>query len=153
MKLTVETLGKYLKTILIIAFILYIPCIIITPYLLKHNISITYSSIIIYPNGVLFSLIVINFIKLFTYLEKENPFTKEVTQILINTSIISFIISLVILIDLLLMIFIFKNTYINYVMFLFFLFILFFGVGIALYILSILFKRAKEYKEENELTI
>ena len=57
------------------------------------------------------------------------------------------------IIDLILMIFLVHNTYINYIIVLLFLFILFFGVGIALFILSLLFKRATDYKEENDLTI
>ena len=57
------------------------------------------------------------------------------------------------IIDLLFMIFIVHNTYINYIIVLLFLFILFLGVGIALFILSLLFRKATDYKLENDLTI
>ncbi len=57
------------------------------------------------------------------------------------------------LIDLLFMIFIIKNTYVNYVIVLIFLLILFLGVSIALFILAELIKQATLFKEENDSTI
>ena len=74
-------------------------------------------------------------------------------NILKKTGFLSFIMSGLWIIDLLIMIFIIKNTYINYIIVLLFLFILFFGVGIALWTLSLLFLQATKYKEENDLTI
>ena len=65
----------------------------------------------------------------------------------------SFIMSALWLLDLLLMILVIHNTYINYILVLLFLMILFFGVGIALWTLSLLLHQATEYKEENDLTI
>ena len=56
-------------------------------------------------------------------------------------------------IDLLFMIFIIGNTYVNYIIVLIFLTVLFLGVSIALYILSELFSQATNYKQENDLTI
>ena len=61
--------------------------------------------------------------------------------------------SLLWLIDLFFMIFVIGNKYINYIIVLIFLAVLFFGVSIALYILSELFRQATDYKEENDLTI
>ena len=146
-------LGKFLKILLIIMTIIFIPLVIATPYLLAHNKSILYTSIIVYPNGILILGIIYHFIKLFKSLEYNKPFTMENVKILKNTSIISLLISIIWLLDLLFMIFVVGNTYINYIIVLSFLTLLFFGVFISLYILSELFKQATNYKEENDLTI
>lgn len=146
-------LGKILKTILMIVFIVGIPLVFISPLFLNNTSKTIYSMFIIYPNGILMILIVYEFIKLFKSLEDNNPFTFSNTKILRETSLISLIMSIFWIIDLLFMIFIMNNTYINYIIVLLFLFILFFGVSIALYILSELIKQATIYKEENDLTI
>ena len=98
-------------------------------------------------------LIANNFIKLFDSLKMDNPFTNSNVKILKNTAICSVIGSIFWLIDLLYEIILAKSTEIIFIVTLGFLCILFFGVSIALYILSELFKKATEYKEENELTI
>ena len=146
-------LGKILKVFLIIGFIISIPLIILSPFLLNHTSKSIYSMIIIYPNGIILLLIILEFIKLFTSLEKEEPFTFINVKILKRCSIFSFIISLLWLIDLFFMIFIIKNTYINYMIVLSFLTLLFLGVSIALLILAELLNQATIYKEENDLTI
>lgn len=146
-------LGKILKVILIISLILVVPLIIISPLLLNHTRKIIYSMFIIYPNGTLMMLIVFEFIRLFKSLEENKPFTFKNVKILKETGLISLIMSILWIIDLLFMIFIINNSYINYIIVLLFLFILFFGVSIALYILSELIKQATIYKEENDLTI
>ena len=146
-------LGKILKILLIVGFIISIPTIIASPMLLHHTRNSTYSMIIIYPNGVLMLAMIYQFIKLFKSLEKNEPFTFENVDILQRTSIISLVMSILWLIDLLFMILIMKNTYINYVLVISFLSLLFFGVAIALYILKELMFQATKYKEENDLTI
>lgn len=146
-------LGGILKAILIIVLILGIPLVFISPLFLNNTSKIMYSMFIIYPNGILMLLIVYEFIKLFKSLEENNPFTFNNTKILKETSLISLIMSILWIVDLLFMIFIMNNTYINYIIVLLFLFILFFGVSVALYILSELIKQATIYKEENDLTI
>ena len=146
-------LGKILKIILIIGLILSIPTIIFSPFLLHHTRDNIYSMIIIYPNGILMLGIIYQFIKLFKSLEDNTPFIYENVKTLKKAGVISFVMSILWLIDLLVMIFIMNNTYINYIIVLLFLAILFFGVAIALYILSELFRQATEYKEENDLTI
>lgn len=148
-----KKLGKILKYILIVGFIISIPIIITMPFLLKNNISTINTIIIIYPNGILMLGIIYQFIKLFKSLEINNPFNYENVKILKNTGTISLIMSIFWIIDLIDMIFIIKNSYINYIIVLVFLAVLFFGVSIALYILSILFKQATDYKIENDLTI
>ena len=97
--------------------------------------------------------IIYQFIKLFKSLEKSEPFTYENVDILKRTSIMSLIMSIFWIVDLVFMILIMKNTYINYILVISFLSLLFFGVSIALYILKELMLQATKYKEENDLTI
>ncbi len=146
-------LGKTLKIVLIIGFIIMIPAIIISPLLLHHTRNSIYSMFIIYPNGILFLYIVYQFIKLFKSLEDNKPFTTSNVSILRKTSFITLAMSILWLIDLLFMIIVMKNTYVNYIIVIIFLAVLFFGVSIALYILKELISQATKYKEENDLTI
>ena len=148
-----KKIGILLKTVLIIGLVVAIPCVIISPFLLEHTRSVIYSMIIIYPNSLLMIGITIQFIKLFQSLERNNPFNYENVRTLKLGSIISFVMSILWIIDMLFMIFMIGNTYINYIIVLVFLAILFFGVSIALYILAELFRQATDYKEENDLTI
>ena len=149
----IDKMGNFLKILVIIGIVFSIPVIILIPFLLSNNYSILYSMLIVYPNGLLMIGIAIQFLKMFRSLEKNQPFTLDNVNILKKTGFLSFIMSGLWIIDLLIMIFIIKNTYINYIIVLLFLFILFFGVGIALWTLSLLFLQATKYKEENDLTI
>ena len=148
-----QKIGKVIKIILIIGMITAIPIVIIIPFLLKHNISMIHTMLIIYPNGILMVGITWGFIKLFKSLEDNSPFNYNNVKTLKNMGIISFIMSSLWFVDLLDLLLIIKNYYMNYIIVLAFLIILFLGVGIALYILSALFKQATDYKEENDLTI
>lgn len=146
-------LGKFLKIILIIGIIFSIPLIIISPYLLNHTSKTIYSMFVIYPNGLLMILIALEFVKLFKSLEDNNPFNFNNVKILKNTAVMSLIMSILWFMDLLFMLFIIGNNHVNYIIVLIFLTGLFFGVSIALYILSELFRQATNYKQENDLTI
>lgn len=148
-----QKIGKVIKIILIIGTILSIPAMIIIPFLLQHSISLIHSMLIVYPNCILILGITWGFIKLFKSLEDNNPFNRSNIKILKNMGIISFIMSGLWFVDLLDLLLIIKNYYLNYTLVLIFLTLLFIGIGIALYILSILFKQATLYKEENDLTI
>ncbi|MBR3145678.1 MAG: DUF2975 domain-containing protein [Bacilli bacterium] len=148
-----QKIGKVIKIILIIGTILSIPAMIIIPFLLKHSISLIHSMLIVYPNCILILGITWGFIKLFKSLEDNNPFNRSNVKILKNMGIISFIMSGLWFVDLLDLLLVIKNYYLNYTLVLIFLTLLFIGIGIALYILSILFKQATLYKEENDLTI
>ena len=152
-KINMIKLGKILKIILWIGFFLAIPAILILPLFLQNNISMFHTMLIIYPNGFLMLGIIYQFIKLFQSLERNNPFTYDNVNILKKTGIISLIMGILWLIDLIDMIVIIQNHYINYIIVLLFLMILFIGVAIALLILSMLFKQATDYKTENDLTI
>ncbi|MBR2711923.1 MAG: DUF2975 domain-containing protein [Bacilli bacterium] len=149
----IDKMGNILKIIVIIGIIFSIPTIILIPFLLSNNYSVFYSMLIVYPNGLLMIDIAIQFLRMFRSLEKNQPFTQDNVNILKKTGFLSFIMSGLWIIDLLIMMFIIKNTYINYIIVLLFLFILFLGVGIALWTLSLLFSQATKYKEENDLTI
>lgn len=149
----IDKMGNILKIIVIIGIFFSIPTIILIPFLLSNNYSVFYSMLIVYPNGLLMIGIAIQFLKMFRSLEKNQPFTQDNVNILKKTGFLSFIMSGLWIIDLLIMLFIIKNTYINYIIVLLFLFILFLGVGIALWTLSLLFMQATKYKEENDLTI
>lgn len=148
-----KSLGNTLKIVLIVGFIIAIPIIIISPELLHHTRNSMYSRVIIYPNGLLMLGIIYQFIKLFKSLEEDKPFTLNNVIILKRTSILSLIMSIMWILDLVFMITIMKNTYINYIIVILFLSVLFFGVSIALYILKELIYQATKYKEENDLTI
>ena len=143
-------LGKILKNILILGFIIACILLIFVPFILSN---VKYAMFITYPNGIVMLAITYQFIKMFKSLEDNNPFTHNNVKILKNTSILSLIESILWLIDLIFVISVLKNTYINYIIVLIFLTILFLGVFIALLILSELFKQATIYKEENDLTI
>lgn len=149
----IDKMGKLLKTIVMIGIVFSIPCVLLIPFLLSNNYSIIYSMLLIYPNGGLMIGIAYQFLKMFDSLEKNKPFTYENVKILRKTGYLSFIMSILWLMDLGIMILVIHNTYINYILVLLFLWILFFGVGIALWTLSLLLHQATEYKEENDLTI
>ena len=149
----INKMGELLKSIVIIGIVLAIPSIVLVPFLLSNNYSVIYSMLIVYPNGSLMIAIAYQFLKMFDSLKKNNPFNKENVQILKKTGYLSFTMSILWILDLLLMVFVIHNTYVNYIIVLLFLFILFFGVGIALWTLSLLLQQATEYKEENDLTI
>lgn len=147
-------LGSSLKKVLQISLLLGTIVVIILPFILnKIGISLIESVCIIYPNGVALIVITDKFIKLFDSLKLSNPFNEKNIIILKQAGITSVISSAFWLIDLLYEIIIVKSN--NFVLLLTFGFfsLLFFGVFIALYMLSELFKQATEYKQENELTI
>ena len=145
-------LGKVLKIFLVIAFILAIPAIIGLPFIMNHMNRVN-AMIIIYPNGILMLGFVYQFIGMFKSLEENNPFNFNNVKLLKRSGYISLVLSILWLFDLLYLVLIISNTYFNYILVLLFLTVLFFGVFIALYILSELFKQATTYKEENDLTI
>ena len=153
LKINTEQAGKILKKIIKIAFLVAIPIIIILPFIIKGENNIIFYMSIIYPNSILMLGIMYQFVRLFSSLEKNNPFTIENVNILSTTSKISYSMSLLWIIDLFILLFGIKNNDLNYIIVIIFLSILFFGVGVALWLLSVLFEKATNYKEENELTI
>ena len=128
-------LGNKLKVLLQICFWVGIVFLVLLPFLLKaYGLHLNAAAFVIYPNGTVLLIIVRKFIKLFDSLKNNNPFCDTNVKILKSTAIVSLIGSLIWLV-------------------LIFLCLLFFGIFIALYILSELFRMGTEYKKENELTI
>lgn len=150
----IKKLGTILKIFLKLCLLVGI-LLLLTLYNIVNSLGLKFDLFIllIYPCGICFLLLIYQFIGLFTFLEKNNPFSEATTTRLNNSMILSFVISLLILVALLLTIFTYSYYTLQFKVSLAFIMILFFGVGIALYILKALFKIATNYKEENELTI
>ena len=147
-------LGNILKMILQIFLYVGTIILIILPFILQmFGLNLGSSIFIIYPNGIILLLIVNKFIKLFESLKNNKPFCENNVNILKSTGKLAFIGSCFWMTDLLYEVILTKTFDIVFIIVIIFLFILYFGVSIALYILSELFKQATEYKEENELTI
>ena len=147
-------LGEYLKKILQIFLVLGVIISIILPFILKNNnFNLILSIIIIYPHSLFLVIIASNFIKTFDSLEKNNPFCFENVKILKQTGYISLIQSFFWMLDFIILLLWNKEIDIVEGLIIAFMFVLFIGVAIALFILSELFKKATEYKKENELTI
>ena len=155
MKITGEKgIGKILEVFLQECFYCGIIILIGLPFILnKIGFNLGASMYVIYPNGIVLLMITNKFINLFNSLRLNNPFCEENVKLLKITGIISFIGSVLWLIDFLYEIFVVRSVDIVFNCTLLFLCILFLGVSIALYILSELFKQATEYKKENDLTI
>lgn len=149
-KIIATTISILLKISIVIGVILLLCLWKILEVL---NIKFDLLVFLFYPSGILFLMLVYQFIKLFKLLKIENPFSMIMVKYLKETMWISFIIGIIILIALLLSIFVYPTYTIAVKISLTFFTILFIGVGIALYLLSELFKQATEYKEENDLTI
>lgn len=155
MKVTGENgLGSMIKIILQICFYGGILILIALPFVLNIlGANLNASAIVIYPNGIVILAIVYQFIKLFDSLKKEKPFCDNNVKILKQTAIISIIEGILWLFDLSYQIILVHSFDVVINVFLVFLSVLFFGVAIALYILSELFREGTYYKKENELTI
>lgn len=117
------------------------------------NIKFNLLVFLIYPAGILFLGLIIQFIKLFNQFNAEKSFHFTTVRHLKNASRISFVISIITFLALLLSIFIYPTYTLTLKISLTFFTILFIGVGIALYLLAELFRQATEFKEENDLTI
>lgn len=139
-------LGSFLKTSLEVVFILIIIMMILV--LFK-----TTKMLVFYPNIICLLVIMYAFIKLFDSLKKEEPFCKESIKNINIAKIASAIASVIWAIQALYEIILVKYADPLSIFVLFFMFILFLGVSIALFILKEIFIKAKNYKEENDLTI
>ncbi len=155
MEITGENgIGNILKVFLQFCFIIGIVILVSLPFILKiFGLNLNASMFFIYPNGILLLIIMYRFIELFDSLKNNNPFCEENIKILKSAGITTFINCLFWLIDFLYEIFFAKSNDVVLNLMLIFMVILFFGVSVALYILSELFRKAYEYKKENDLTI
>lgn len=147
-------IGNLLKIFLEVCMGIIILTILFLPKIVELlGLHFDLFIISIYPCGIGFLTLIYQFVKLFETLKENNPFYKLNVIRLKRSMIISFIISFFVFIALLLSIFKYNYYSLQLQYCIFFISILFCGVGIALYILSELFKLAINYKEENELTI
>lgn len=147
-------LGNILKIVLQLSFVFGILILIIFPMIIAHtNISLNPNVILFYPNAICLLLIIYQFIGLFNSLKENNPFCVNTVKRLKRSQNICAIASLFWIFDFVFETFIVKNTSVLVIIVLIFMCILFIGVTIALYLLAELFKKAMEYKNENELTI
>lgn len=147
-------IGNILKIFLEICMIIGLLILIFLLKLLDlFNLKFDFFIATIYPCGLCFLGLIYQFIKLFDSLKNKNPFCKDNIKRLNYSIILSFIISILVFIALMLSIFAYSyySNQLRYAIAL--VGILFFGLGIALYILSALFKEAINYKELNDLTI
>lgn len=146
----VKILNILLKISLIVGVMLLLT---LWKWLELLNIKLDILVFLIYPAGILFLGLVIQFIKLFNQFNAEKAFHLNTVKHLKNASKISFVISIITFIGLLLAIFVYPTYTLTLKISLTFFTILFIGVGIALYLLAELFRQATEFKEENDLTI
>ena len=147
-------LGNFLKIFLEVCFWVSVILLIALPFILgAFGMNIGASAFVIYPNGIVLLIIAYKFIQLFDSLKQNNPFCENNVKLQKSASKVALIGSVIWLLDLLYEIILAKSDDIIVIATLAFLCVLFLGVSIGLYILSELFKQAKEFKEENELTI
>lgn len=153
MKNNLKNLGLVLKITLqvfsIIGILFLLGLYSITKLL---NLHFDLFIVMIYPCGICFLYLVYQFINLFDSLKNNNPFCYENVKRLSNSMICSLLICILVLIALIISIF-YEYYSLQLKVAVGFISILFFAFGIALLILSELFKQATMYKEENDLTI
>lgn len=147
-------IGNILKIILELSMTIGVIFLIMLYFITKW-LSLNFDLFIamIYPCGISFLLLIYQYIGLFDTLKLHNPFCQENVKRMKISMFLSFIISLLVAIATLLTIFTYNYYSLQLQVALSLIALLFFGVGIALYILSELFKEATSYKEENDLTI
>lgn len=150
-----KSIGSLLKIVLQVCMVLGgIILVCLYPILKYFNLHFDLFTIMIYPCGIGLLLLIYQFIGLFNSLKENNPFCHDNVIRLNKSMIVSFVISILIVIALCFSIFLYNDYYtLSFNICVGFICLLFFGVGIALCILKELFKKAIAYKEENELTI
>lgn len=150
-----NSVGSLLKVFLQICMVIGALLLIFLYSILKaNNLHFDLFVVMIYPCGILFLVLIYQFVGLFNSLKENNPFCNDNVMKLNRGMMISFVISVLIVIALCFSVFLYGDYYtFSFNICVGFICLLFFGVGIALYILKELFKEATIYKEENELTI
>lgn len=147
-------IGNILKILLEVGIIVGIVFLFMLYWIVKwFDLHFDWFVMMIYPCGIVFILLVYQFVGLFNTLKINTPFCKENVKRMKNGMILSFLISIFVILALLITILFYNYYSLQLQVALFFMSILFFAIGIALYILSELFREAIEYKEENDLTI
>lgn len=150
-----KSIGSLLKILLQICMVIGALLLVFLYSILKaFNLHFDLFVVMIYPCGIFFLALIYQFVGLFNSLKENKPFCNDNVIKLNRGMIISFVISALIVIALCFSIFLYNDYYtFRFNVCIGFICVLFFGVGIALYILRELFKKAIAYKEENDLTI
>lgn len=145
-----NSISKFVKIALKILFCFGIVVILFLPIVVKEYTKILgieqnyiWVLIIMYISGIPAEILIYQFIKLFESLQKEKPFVRENVKHLKISSVVSLIIA----IEYLLAITIFKSIFTIIICGVFLI------AWLGLYILAELFQEAIQYKEENDLTI
>lgn len=163
-----KSISSLIKIFLIILFVLCIVSIVIVPIFIEKNGTGTFKQIIfeeplgitiifIYLSSIPALIMLYEFIKIFSLLEKGNVFSKVIAKRFLITAICSIIIGIIYVIN----VFVaqIKNSNFEYsavIVYLFFSIItsmIFLILGIGLIILREIYKTAIKNKEENDLTI
>lgn len=169
MKITGKrSISSIIKIFLIILFILCILSIITVPLFIEKNGIGTFKQMIleqtlgitiifIYLSSIPALVMLYEFIKIFSSLEKENVFNKKIANRFLVCSICSIIIGIIYGIDVFTEISnISTFEYLTIIVYLFFSIItamIFLILGIGLIVLREIYKTAIKNKEENDLTI
>lgn len=163
-----KSISSGIKIFLIILFALCILSIITVPIFAEKNgedffrkmifeQSLGMTIIFIYLSSIPALIMLYEFIKIFSSLEKENVFSKKIENRFLISSICSIIIGIIYGINVFVQISKIANfEYSSIIVYLFFSIItamIFLILGIGLIVLREIYKTAIENKEENDLTI
>ncbi len=119
------------------------------------ELILTKTIVIAYLSSFPVLIMVVEFIKIFKNLKNEKAFDKQNIKFLKVSYIASFIICAIYLINTIILILktTWRDTFIVYPMLMAIIAIVFFFFGIGLIVLTEIYKKAIQFKEENELTI
>lgn len=163
-----KSISSVIKIFLIILFALCIVSIIEVPMFIEKNGMGSFKQMIfeeplgitiifIYLSSIPALIMLYEFIKIFSSLEKENIFSKKIENRFLISSICSIIIGIIYGINVFVQISKISNfEYSSIIVYLFFSIItamIFLILGIGLIVLREIYKTAIENKEENDLTI
>ena len=145
-----KSLSNFIEVCLKIIFVVGLIIYITLPFLLNKYVELfnpvlkyVPALVILYVSGLPALIIVYKFIKIFSTLKQDNPFTMENVKYLKAISVCSLIIAIEYIIGMFFIVSIFEIILIA----------VFIIVWLGGYILSELLRKAIEYKEENDLTI
>lgn len=156
-----RSLSSIIEKFLVILLILCVIAIISGAIIISINSNILFNLnifktlVTIYLSSIPGLILIYQFIKIFRSLKNEKVFDKENVRSLKNGYIISIIIGAMYLLNSIELIFTNtkKEVLSVYLLLMFIISMVFIIFGIGLIVLSEIYKKAIEYKEENDLTI
>lgn len=147
-------IANILKILLEIGMVIGVIFLIMLYWITKWlNLNFDWFIMMIYPCGIGFLLLIYQLIGLLNALKMNTPFCYDNVQKMKKGMLLSYFISVFILLALLATVFFYDYYSLQLQVALVVMIVLFIAIGIALYILSELFREATDYKEENDLTI